>query len=645
MRRLPNWIRKLILVLVDILIIVICCIFMLFLVPLNANLGQMILKCLTHAAIMIICVMTIRLTFKIYFIAWRYASIRDCLILMIADGIAYVFTAAISKIIFTNISGIYMVNCYSLALLITIASRFSYRWIEMRFNNSNKKDRENGEFEINRKNLAIVGAGEAGTQLVRELLTNPNSEYTPVCLFDGDRSKIGSRINGIPIVGNDKEMSDKLKGRKVDSIAIAIPSLDKTRYAELVKSCVETGKQVLIYNFQAVKPAAEKEKPNLRNVNIADLLNRDEIHLDMDSVNGFIRDQTVLVTGGGGSIGSELCRQIASMNPEKLIILDIYENNAYEIQQELIRNFPMLNMSVEIASIRDREKIFSLMKKYNPSVVFHAAAHKHVPLMEACASEAVKNNIFGTKNLLDAAEDAGVLRFIMISTDKAVNPTNIMGATKRFCELMIQSRFDSKTDFAAVRFGNVLGSNGSVIPLFTKQIEAGGPITITDMRITRYFMTIPEAVALVLSAGAMAKASQIFVLEMGKPVKILDLAIAMVHMAGLIPYCDIDIQEVGLRPGEKLFEELLLSTAALDKTPVSQIMVESGCTVDKGYIEESLDKLSEALEKGDDVVFETMHRVVPTYNVPEFVNASVGVDGRIVEFEKMAVVARKSVEA
>jgi FlaA1/EpsC-like NDP-sugar epimerase len=361
----------------------------------------------------------------------------------------------------------------------------------------------------------------------------------------------------------------------------------------------------------------------VKDVEVEDLLGREPVHLDNAALGNFLGGKVVMVTGGGGSIGSELCRQIARYQPRTLIVLDIYENNAYDIQQELRSIYrDKLDLRVEIASVRDKQKIYELFDKYHPQIVFHAAAHKHVPLMEACPEEAVKNNVFGTYHVVRAAEKYGAEKFVMISTDKAVNPTNFMGATKRFCEMILQSRSNSATEFCAVRFGNVLGSNGSVVPLFKKQIAAGGPVTITDKRIIRYFMTIPEAAQLVLQAGAMAKQSQIFVLDMGEPVKILTLAENLIRLSGMEPYTDIEIREVGLRPGEKLYEELLMKSERLSKTENSKIFIEQQEAISEVRIMDHLRHLDKALSSGytDEELIALMKQIVETYHDPDEVN-------------------------
>ena len=399
-----------------------------------------------------------------------------------------------------------------------------------------------------RERIMIIGAGSAGDILVRELLGKQMEEGRPVCLIDDNPNKHGKYLNGVPIVGGRDRIRSAAEKYRVTKIIFAIPTASMKDRGEVLTLLADPSMQ------------------HLKTVRIEDLLGREPVRLDTSTVNAFIRGRTVLVTGGGGSIGSELCRQIAANSPKRLIILDIYENNAYDIQQELLRVYgTALDLCVEIASVRDKAKVYSITDRYRPDIIFHAAAHKHVPLMEHNPEEAVKNNIFGTYHVVRAAEKYGVKKFVMISTDKAVNPTNVMGASKRFCEMILQSRRESTTEYCSVRFGNVLGSNGSVVPLFEKQIAAGGPITVTDKRITRFFMTIPEAVQLVLEAGAMAEQNQIFVLDMGQPVKILSLAENMIRLHGLTPYKDIDIVEIGLRPGEKLYEELLMDSETLTK--------------------------------------------------------------------------------
>ena len=474
--------------------------------------------------------------------------------------------------------------------------------------------------------IMLVGAGAAGSNIMREIKSSNRQLGTVVCVIDDDPAKVGKEFYGVRIVGGREAIIKSSEKYKVDEIFIAVPSASRSERKELLSICNQTSCRVKtlpgIYQFinNEISIAA------LRDVSIQDLLGRDQVELDMSEIYGFISGKKVVVTGAGGSIGSELCRQIAQYDPNVLIGIDIYENSLYDIQQELKRTYgDNLDFRAEIASIRDKDRIYSLFEEYSPDIVFHAAAHKHVPLMENAPEEAIKNNVFGTYHVVRAAEKFGVSKFIMISTDKAVNPTNIMGATKRFCEMVLQSRQNSTTEFASVRFGNVLGSNGSVVPLFRKQIEEGGPVTITDKRIIRYFMTIPEACSLVLEAGAMAKRNQVFILDMGDPVKIIDLAEEMIRLAGLRPYIDIPIVEIGLRPGEKLYEELLMSRDNLTKTANSKIFIEEQEPLSQDFIMSCLQELDNALENGvnKEEAIALLMRIIPTYQPPEIVNSKV----------------------
>ncbi|MDE6690506.1 MAG: polysaccharide biosynthesis protein, partial [Clostridia bacterium] len=415
----------------------------------------------------------------------------------------------------------------------------------------------------------IIGGGNAGTAIIREIQTSDKIAYNPVCVIDDDETKLGKRISNVKIIGTTAEIAKYAEKYAIDEILIAMPSATKADVKRIYEICKKTKCKVktLPGIYQIVNGDASVAA--LREVRITDLLGREQIKVNLDEIMGYIEGEVVLVTGGGGSIGSELCRQIATHKPKQLIILDIYENNAYDIEQELKRKYPSLNLLALIASIRDKGKMEDVFAKYRPAIVFNAAAHKHVPLMETSPNEAVKNNVFGTLNVARCADKYGVKTFVQISTDKAVNPTNIMGATKRICEMIIQTigRNSKNTKFVAVRFGNVLGSNGSVIPLFEKQIAEGGPVTVTHKDIIRYFMTIPEAVSLVLQAGAYANGGQIFVLDMGEPVKIYDLAYNLIKLSGFEPNVDIEIKCTGLRPGEKLYEERLMDEEGMQTTP------------------------------------------------------------------------------
>lgn len=471
--------------------------------------------------------------------------------------------------------------------------------------------------------VMLIGAGQAGQILARELRASKKINGHLCCVIDDNPQLHGKYIDGVCIVGGRSCIQDAVKQYQINQIIFAIPTAKEEDRKEILNLCNQTGchLRVLPGIYQLLN--GEVSMAAVKDVQVEDLLGRTPVKLDTNAVSQFLRDKVVIVTGGGGSIGSELCRQIAKYHPRRLIILDIYENNAYDIQQELKRIYGIhLNLSVEIASVRDKKRIYQIFRDTAPDVVFHAAAHKHVPLMEDCPAEAIKNNIFGTYHVVRAAEKFGAKKFVMISTDKAVNPTNLMGATKRFCEMILQSRRDSSTEYCAVRFGNVLGSNGSVVPLFKQQIESGGPVTITDKRIIRYFMTIPEAAMLVLEAGAMARQSQIFVLDMGEPVKILTLAENLIRLSGLKPYEDIAIEEVGLRPGEKLYEELLMRSENLMETPNRKIFVEQQRFIPQTEIMNGLIALDQCVteDRPKDEVIALMKRLVPTYRDPEEVN-------------------------
>ena len=471
--------------------------------------------------------------------------------------------------------------------------------------------------------VMLIGAGDAGRVLAREIVTSIRIDAKLCCVIDDDRGLWGKLLENVPIVGGRDMIPAAVKREGITQIIFAIPTASEQDRREILNICNRTGvhTRTLPGIYQLVN--GEEALASVQDVQVEDLLGREPVQLDHYALDVFLGDKTVLVTGGGGSIGSELCRQIARFAPKRLIILDIYENNAYDIQQELRRTYgDALDLHVVIASIRDKERIYGLFEEYRPNVVFHAAAHKHVPLMEECPSEAIKNNVFGTYHVVRAAEKYGVQKFVMISSDKAVNPTNIMGATKRFCEMILQSRAGSWTEFCSVRFGNVLGSNGSVVPLFQRQIAEGGPVTITDKRIIRYFMTIPEAAQLVLEAGSMAKQSQIFVLDMGEPVRILDLAEKLIRLSGKKPYKEIEIKEIGLRPGEKLFEELLMRSETLTSTDHKKIFVEQQQEIDPKRIMDDLLMLDRAVSDGEEPeeLIALMRRIVPTYHSPEQVN-------------------------
>ena len=468
----------------------------------------------------------------------------------------------------------------------------------------------------NKKKVLIVGAGDAGTTILREIQTSNRLDICAVGFIDDDPHKLGTTILGVKVLGNSEQIEDIAKRTGAELIIIAIPTADAKTIKRISQLCLQTKCEVktLPGLFQLIDGAVSVSR--LRDVDVQDLLGREPVQVNLDEVMGYIEEQVVLVTGGGGSIGSELCRQIANHNPKQLIILDIYENNAYEIEQELKRRLPNLNLLTLIASIRDSGKMDNVFKTYRPDIVFHAAAHKHVPLMETSPNEAVKNNILGTYKVVQAADKYGVKKFVQISTDKAVNPTNIMGATKRVCEMIIQAfSRKSKTQFVAVRFGNVLGSNGSVIPLFKKQIAEGGPVTLTHKDIIRYFMTIPEAVSLVLQAGAYANGGEIFVLDMGEQVKIYDLAVNLIKMSGFEPGKDIEIKITGLRPGEKLYEERLMAEEGMEKTANDRISIGKPIEMDDNHLFATLEKLYDEAYGETEQMKDLVKELVPTYKI------------------------------
>ena len=475
------------------------------------------------------------------------------------------------------------------------------------------------------KNVLIIGAGSGGALVSSEYRKFPHLGKRVVAFIDDDKQKLGTYVNGIKVYGNRNDIVSVVKERNVDEIIIAIASIKEGVLKGIIEKCKEAKAQVKIMPGVAEMIDGKFSINKIRDVDVEDLLGRESIKLDYDGISDYIKGKTVLVTGGGGSIGSELCRQISKFNPKELIIFDIYENNAYEIQNELKRNYPNLNLTTLIGSVRDTVRLEEVYSTYKPEVVFHAAAHKHVPLMEDSPAEAVKNNVVGTFNVASLASDYNVERFVLISTDKAVNPTNIMGATKRMCEMIIQSLDKvSETEFVAVRFGNVLGSNGSVVPLFKKQIANGGPVTLTHKDITRYFMTIPEAAQLVLQAGAYAKGGEIFVLDMGEPVKIYDLAENLIKLSGFEPYKDIDIEITGLRPGEKLYEELLMNEEGLTETKHKKIFIGKPGDFDLGDVRDKIDELLRVSISGNEVVLrQRIKEFVPTYREPEEVNCKV----------------------
>ncbi|KRQ87426.1 UDP-N-acetyl-alpha-D-glucosamine C6 dehydratase [Caloramator mitchellensis] len=545
--------------------------------------------------------------FKLYRSIWRYASIDELLSVVVA-----VSSGTLASFIY----GVVMRNrlplsVYFVMWALTIMASGGLRFLRRVVTHLEMMQ---GVGDKRAKRILIFGAGDAGAIVAKEMKKHLDMGYMPVGFIDDDKSKQGKYILGIPILGTRYDLEDIVKEKAIDEIVIAIPSADKDERAEIIRLCNKTGCRLKtlpgIYEMIGGKVTISQ----IRDVEIEDLLGRDPVELNIEEIAHYLKDKTVLVTGGGGSIGSELCRQIARFNPKKLLILDIYENGAYSLSMELKTNFKELDHEVIIASIREEGRINEIFEKHRPDVVFHAAAHKHVPLMEANPKEAIKNNILGTLNVVRASDRYGVKKFVLISTDKAVNPTNIMGATKRFTEMIIQAMDRvSNTEYVAVRFGNVLGSNGSVIPLFKEQIRKGGPVTVTHPEINRYFMTIPEAAQLVIQAGAMAEGGEIFVLDMGKPVKIVDLARELIRLSGFEPDKDIRIEFTGLRPGEKLYEELLMSEEGLKKTKHKKIFIGKPGEYEFEQVETMVNRLKDALDENDEVIFKLMQEFVKTY--------------------------------
>jgi len=579
---------------------------------------------LINYAVFALFIFSMRLAMRNYSNVWRYANSLVFMKMVISDAVGGILGLLVTLLIpgacITVWASAAIVAMCNVA---TLMSRFVYQ------QNYRHTKEDSATKNDNKIGVAIVGAGQVGAMLAEELTYNPASHYRPVCFIDKDMQKVGSTVCGLHVYADDDSIIFKLRDMPVQEIFLALPEITNERARVLHDFYAKSGCKVKIYAQPLNEEGNEVKgsKRVIRELRIEDLLFRDAIKVMDTSASEYYKNKVVLVTGGGGSIGSELCRQIAKCAPKTLIIFDIYENNAYDIEQELGREYgEELDLKIEIGSVRDRKRLEAIFSNYRPEIVFHAAAHKHVPLMEHSNCEAIKNNVMGTYNTADMAEKYEVEKFILVSTDKAVNPTNIMGASKRLCEMVVQCRTDSKTNFAAVRFGNVLGSNGSVIPLFKRQIEAGGPITITDKRIIRYFMTIPEASGLVMTAGAMAKRNQLFVLDMGKPVKIIDLAENMIKLSGLVPYRDIEIVETGLRPGEKLYEELLIKTEKLETTGNNMIFVELDTPLSREAVEEKLRILQKALIDSEDeleseTIKKAMKLVVPTFRSPEEINS------------------------
>ena len=557
-----------------------------------------------YMIINVITTVIIFLLLNLYNRVWSYASLYEMLLIVCAAMLSTAFQAFGFSLLYLPIPRSYYFFYFILLSITTLITRFSYRILHTMQNGIKKSAKHS-------RNTIVIGAGEAGNMIIKELKSSKYLNQKVVCVIDDNPSKKGKYIHGIRIVGGRDMIQEAAKKYDAEEIILAIPSAGNKATRDILRICKL---KILPGMYQLIND--EVGVSNLREVSIEDLLGRDAINIDMESVGQYVSNKRVLVTGGGGSIGSELCRQIAAHNPKLLIIFDIYENNAYEIQQELIRKYPNLKLEVLIGSVRNTSRIESVMEYYRPEVVFHAAAHKHVPLMEDSPNEAIKNNVFGTYKTARAADKYGVKKFVLISTDKAVNPTNIMGASKRMCEMIVQtfSKY-SRTEYVIVRFGNVLGSNGSVIPLFKKQMEAGGPVTVTHPDIIRYFMTIPEAVSLVLQAGAYAHGGEIFVLDMGEPIKIADLAKNLIRLSGYTLGVNMEIKYTGLRPGEKLYEELLTKEEGLQKTANDLIFIGKPLEFDEVHFLSQLRELEKAAMEESPDIKEKVAGIISTYHI------------------------------
>lgn len=587
---------------------------------------------LQQAALSVVSIFMIRILGKVYGQIWRYGGVKCYIRLICTDSIAFLLYLCLElllpvhKIAFERMLSLACMNLLG-AMTLRLMYHYTYKYanlnsfggkcLSMLLRLFSGMETENAK-EIHKIKVAIIGAGRVGVSLAEELINNSKASYIPKVFIDINKEKVGRDIRGIPVWSEDKASLQRLRESEVQEIIFAIPSMDAYKKKTLYEYYKNAGYKIKVYDYPTMYVAGGKR--HLREFDIEELLFRKPLVVSDERTNKYYKDKVVLITGGGGSIGSELCRQLAKMEPKKIIILDIYENGAYNVQQELkIAYGNSLDLQIEICSITNRKALRTVFERHHPQIIINAAAHKHVPLMEHNCVEAIYNNVFGTQNLVELCEEYGAERFMMVSTDKAVNPTNVMGATKRMCEMIVQSASThGKVKYSATRFGNVLGSAGSVIPLFKRQIANGGPVTLTDKRIIRYFMTIPEASQLVLQSGAIANNGELFVLDMGQPVKILDLAENMIRLSGVQ---GVKIIETGLRPGEKLYEELLVNTEELDKTDNSLIFIERDKALSKEEIYKKIQTLRDACDRGNDLTAKkALRSVVPTFRRPEEVN-------------------------
>lgn len=612
--------KNILLILIDIMVIICCYVVaMLFLNTKINNLQNFMID-----MVIVVIVYQIFLNcFRMYQNMIRYEVGKDY--------VKYIISASLSVVILTLIDKGFNLEYINLRVnvlsgILTAGTFVMYRLLgrSIAARKMSKYEKINKNQDNKANNLLIIGAGMGAREIIIATKNNMRDKYNIVGIIDDDISKINHYILGVKVLGTRYDIPKIAKEKNVDLIFFAINKIDAISRRKILEICQETGVKTRVLPTTEEVITKHGAMNSLRDVQIEDLLGREPVHLDNKNINSLIKNKTVLVTGGGGSIGSELCRQIVKYDPKRLVILDIYENNLYDIEMELRAEYPKLNLEAIVASVRDKARLNNVFETYKPEIVFHAAAHKHVPLMEKSPLEAIKNNVFGTYNVVNCADEYGVEKFVLISTDKAVNPTNIMGASKRVCEMIVQAKNKvSNTEYAAVRFGNVLGSNGSVIPLFKKQIERGGPVTVTHKDITRFFMTIPEAVQLILQAVTYAKGGEIFVLDMGEPVKIYDLAVSLIKLLGYEPNVDIPIEITGLRPGEKLYEEILMSEEGLTSTKHNKIFITEPMSITMEELEEKLEKLKELLKLEKDENSEVkryIKEIVPTFKEPEEVN-------------------------
>ena len=612
--------KNILLILIDIMVIICCYVVaMLFLNTKINNLQNFMID-----MVIVVIVYQIFLNcFRMYQNMIRYEVGKDY--------VKYIISASLSVVILTLIDKGFNLEYINLRVnvlsgILTAGTFVMYRLLgrSIAARKMSKYEKINKNQDNKANNLLIIGAGMGAREIIIAIKNNMRDKYNIVGIIDDDISKINHYILGVKVLGTRYDIPKIAKEKNVDLIFFAINKIDAISRRKILEICQETGVKTRVLPTTEEVITKHGAMNSLRDVQIEDLLGREPVHLDNKNINSLIKNKTVLVTGGGGSIGSELCRQIVKYDPKRLVILDIYENNLYDIEMELRAEYPKLNLEAIVASVRDKARLNNVFETYKPEIVFHAAAHKHVPLMEKSPLEAIKNNVFGTYNVVNCADEYGVEKFVLISTDKAVNPTNIMGASKRVCEMIVQAKNKvSNTEYAAVRFGNVLGSNGSVIPLFKKQIERGGPVTVTHKDITRFFMTIPEAVQLILQAVTYAKGGEIFVLDMGEPVKIYDLAVSLIKLLGHEPNVDRPIEITGLRPGEKLYEEILMSEEGLTSTKHNKIFITEPMSITMEELEEKLEKLKELLKLEKDENSEVkryIKEIVPTFKEPEEVN-------------------------